>query len=90
MSKVVSLNGDVVPAAGEPNEFLIESLEKALEEAKSGQLQSMIGRGFCTDGAVYTIWVDDHPNFYEMRGALAWLESEYVHRVTEEENATEE
>lgn len=80
MNNVVSMNGDQVPAAGEPNEALIRLLEQALAEARSGQLQSLVATGFGADGMRYALWCATHPNVYEMLGAIAWLHAEYVMR----------
>jgi hypothetical protein len=41
MSNVVSISGDRVPQAGEPNPRLVESLEDLLERARSGEVQGV-------------------------------------------------
>jgi hypothetical protein len=83
LSNVVPLNGgDVVPAMGEVNTTLVSMLEAVLRDAKSGQLQSFIGTGFLADGLRYAAWADQHPNVYEMLGAIAWLHAEYIQRHT--------
>jgi hypothetical protein len=86
VTNVVTLKGgEPVPEAGTPNPVLIEALDHLLAMAKEGQLQSFIGTGFVVSGARMSCWVDHHPDVYQMRGALAWLESEYVHRHTAHE-----
>jgi hypothetical protein len=68
---------------GQPVAELIEVLEKALAMAKSGQLQCYIGTGFTCDHLRLATWCDRHENVYEMAGALAWLQAEYMRRHTE-------
>jgi hypothetical protein len=82
LSKVTALPGCKTPDAG-PNQVLIEVLRNALARAEAGELQSFIGTGFTVDGAVMTLWCPHNPNIYETLGALAWLQHEYVDRVTE-------
>ena len=82
MSNVLPLPGCRKPNAG-PNQSLIDSLRDLLRRAEDGELQSLIGTGFMADGMRMSMWCDHHENVYEMLGALAWLESEYVKRVTE-------
>jgi hypothetical protein len=81
-SNVVSLSGDRIPAQGEPNGALIKALEDTLAMARRGQLQSLVATGFTAEGLRYAMWGGEHTNVYEMRGAIMWLDSEYVHRVT--------
>ena len=83
MTNVVGIGGRVPTQLGEPNEALIGVLEDALARAKTGQLQSLIGTGFTSDGGRLAMWADQHENVYEMLGSLAWLQHEYVHRHTE-------
>jgi hypothetical protein len=80
---VVSLFGERPPELGEPNEALVRCLEGMLDMAKSGRLQSMIATGFTCEGNRMVMWADHHPDVYQMLGALAWLQHEYVHRHTE-------
>lgn len=82
MTNVVGINGEVVHQVGEPNATLIEILEDLVVLAKEGRLQSFVGTGFVAGGERLTVWGPLHPNVYEMRGAIAWLESEYVDRVS--------
>lgn len=83
MSTVVGLHGALPPAVtGEPSTALIEMLSDALEMAKTGRLQSFVGVGFVKDGARLSVWGPDHPNVYEMLGSIAWLQHEYVARIT--------
>lgn len=64
----------------EPNPVVVRVAEGLLEMAKSGKLQSFVGTGFTSDGLRLCTWADLHPNVCEMRGAIAWLESEYANR----------
>ncbi len=82
MSNIKSLPG-VKAYSGEPNGPLVEVLRDLLKRAEAGQLQSMIATGFMLDGTRMASWADSHDNVYEMLGALAWLQAEYVHRHTE-------
>lgn len=59
-------------------------LEDLLAKAKDGTLQSFVGTGFIVDGQRLALWHDTHENVYEMLGALAWLEREYVWRHAEQ------
>lgn len=78
--------GAEVPADfGAPNVALVEMLEEALTDARSGRLQSFVGAGFTVDGMRYSMVVESVPrNVYEMLGSLTWLQHEYVERVTGE------
>ncbi len=69
------------PSDGRPDEALVKVLENLLSRAKSGQLQSLIATGFLGNGERVAAWGGQHENVYEMRGAIAWLENEYVDRV---------
>lgn len=80
LSNVVGIDGGAPPArlTGAPNPGLVCALEDMVEMARRGELQSFIGTGFVADGARLAIWFNSHPNAYEMLGAIAWLEHEYV------------
>ncbi len=67
----------------EVNESLCNILSDLLQRAEAGELQSLIASGFTADGMRLAVWADQHPNVYEMLGALAWLQVEYVHRHTD-------
>lgn len=83
MTNVKTLPGVVMPAAlGEPQEAVIKMIESLLQRARSGELQSLVGCGFTADGARLSIWAGHHQNVYEMLGNLAWLQHEYVDRIT--------
>ena len=83
MSNVVGITGDVPSAlTGEPNLGLVGALRDMLAMAETGQLQSFIGTGFTIDGNRASVWGGPHGNVYEMLGAIAWLEHEYVARIT--------
>lgn len=79
MSNVKALPG-VRPPNPVRNDELVSLLRNMLERAESGELQSFVGTGFCTDGMRLACWADTHTNVYEMLGALAWLQHEYVRR----------
>ena len=79
--KVVALPGSKVPSVA-PNEAVVALMRKLLTMAESGQLQSFIGTGFTADGPRLALWADEHVNVYEMLGALAWLQAEYIHKHT--------
>jgi hypothetical protein len=83
MSNVVSLFGERPPELGEPNEALVHGLRNLLQMAENGRLQSLIATGFTSEGNRLGVWFDAHPDVYQMLGALAWLQHEYVHRHTE-------
>jgi hypothetical protein len=82
MSNVHALPGLQNPTDTEPIEELVLMLRDLLADAESGRLRSLIGTGFLADGCRISVWADNHQNVYEMRGALAWLGDEYVHRHT--------
>lgn len=87
MSNVRELPGCKAPT-NEPNDVLIKALRKTLARAESGELQSLIGTGFTQDGARFALWCPHNPNVYETLGSIAWLEHEYVTRITEQPNGT--
>lgn len=84
-SNVISINGGPVPehVSGEPCDGMIRALERLLEMARNGEIQSFIGTGFTHDGQRLAVWSGGHSNVYEMLGSLSWLEHEYVSRTTE-------
>lgn len=84
-TNVRALPGVQVPTT-EPRESLVRALQELLVLAQAGRLQSFVGTGFMSDGARMSFWSDHHPNVYEMRGAIAWLQDEYVarHEVAKE------
>lgn len=69
--------------AAKPNEALVDVLRKALEMAETGQLQCYIGTGFTSDGLRLATWCDNHDDVYQMLGAIAWLQAEYIKRHTD-------
>lgn len=82
---VVPLLGARLPT-GVPNEALVKALEGLLEHARSGRLQSFIGTGFGDDGkSRFAHWSDSHDDVYQMLGALAWLQHEYVARHSDQQ-----
>lgn len=85
MSNVKSIYGAEVPVKelGEPNAALVALLKDVLAMAESGQLQAFIGTGFTSDNLRTVIWADQHPDVYQMLGALAWMQAEYIKRHTE-------
>ena len=54
MSNVSALPGAIVPT-GEPNQALIAALEKILDGARSGELQSFFATGFRADGLPWRV-----------------------------------
>ena len=64
----------------EPNPQLVKNLRDLLDMAETGQLQSFVGTGFTRDGLRAATWGDFHSDVYQMLGALAWLQAEYVER----------
>lgn len=81
-SNVISLFGERTPELGEPNAGLVRALTELLKMAESGRLQSLVGTGFTSEGNRLSVWFDGHPDVYQMLGALAWLQHEYVERKT--------
>lgn len=79
VSNIKALPGCRAPTS-EPNQALVAALRDLLGMAEDGRLQSFIGTGFFADGSRAAAWVDHHPNVYEMLGALAWLQAEYINR----------
>lgn len=83
MSNVVTMPGCEPPPTGEPNDALIQGLEKLLELARSGELQSFIGTGFDIERGRVCLWADYHDSVWEMMGSLTWLVQEYTHQHSE-------
>lgn len=81
--QVYTLPGASLDHPHSPNERLVRVLEDALEMARSGNLRSFIGTGFTTENNRLSIWSFEEAGVYEMMGALAWLQHEYVDRVTD-------
>lgn len=65
-----------------PNQELIEAIRQVLAMAESGQLQCYIGAGFTCDGLRIATWGTDHDDKYQMLGSLAWLQAEYIRRLS--------
>lgn len=81
MSNVKSIcAGAVVPELGAPSPELVAMLKDLLAMAETGELQSFVGTGFTTDKQRVAVWADHHPDTYQMLGAVAWLQAEYVRR----------
>jgi hypothetical protein len=82
MGEVICLPGSSLALLGEPDPVVISILENLLDRARSGQLQSIIATGFCSDGARMAAFATDNTtNVYEMMGAISWLEHEYAERI---------
>ena len=80
--KVVVLPGSKLPTIG-PNPDVVDLLSQLLARAESGEIQSFIGTGFTRDGLRLALWADTHHDVYQMLGAVAWLQAEYIHRHTD-------
>lgn len=76
MSNILSMPNAIVQT-GEPNPHLIEALEKILEEAKSGLIQSFFATGFRADGLRMSC-IFPHRNVYEVVGAIEMLKHTYI------------
>lgn len=83
MSNVSALPGAIVPT-GEPNQALIAALEKILDGARSGELQSFFATGFRADGLRMSC-IFPHRNVYEVVGSLEMLKHEYITNWTADE-----
>jgi len=82
--KVISLFEGQPSSLREPQPELVHCLEDLLERARSGEIQSLVATGFCANGYRLSLWAGAaHENVHEMLGAIAWLQHEYVARVTE-------
>ena len=83
MGTVHAIDGGKVPAAGEPDNDLVSLLENLIERARLGQIQSLVATGRTADGARWSAFGGSlGDDVYAMRGAIAWLEDEYVARIT--------
>lgn len=80
MSNVTAFPGVMVQAS-EPNEALIQSLEKMLDDARSGELQSLFATGCRTNGLRMSC-IFPHHNVYEVVGSLELLKHEYINNWT--------
>lgn len=83
MSNVAALPGVMVPTS-EPNEALITALEKILDDARRGELQSFFATGFRADGLRMSC-IFPHRNVYEVVGSLEMLKHEYINNWTTNE-----
>ena len=73
----------VVPDAV-PQPSTIKILEKLLEMARTGRLQTFLGVGFTDNGERVSVVNTMHKNVHEMMGSLAFLQFEYDQKVREE------
>lgn len=80
MSNVTTMPGVRTPS-DKPNEAVVETMRKLLAVAESGELQSFIGTGFMANGDRMSVFATDHPNVFEMAGAIAVLQNEYMRRT---------
>jgi hypothetical protein len=60
---------------------LVKALAGVFRMARDGQLQSFVGTGFGPPGRVTISDTWRQPNVWEMRGAIAWLQDEYVDSI---------
>ncbi len=74
-NNVVSVRGVACSAA---NPDLVRLLERLLDRAKAGEIQSIIATGFTSDAQRYSIWTLGESNQYEISGAITWLQHEYM------------
>lgn len=82
MNNVKPISGNVIVPTAEPNQRLVEALEKILAEAKSGELQSFFATGFRADGLRMSC-IFPHQNVYEVVGSLEMLKQDYLTNWTE-------
>ncbi len=62
---------------------LVKALADVFRMARDGQLKSFIGTGFTMDGLRMTVRGGPiGADIHQMLGALAWLQHEYVARIT--------
>lgn len=80
MTNVVSLSGNPVPQAKEPQEDIIDGLKFLLAKAESGELQSFWGAGFLGNTHRVSIKSGHHNSAIEFLGALEWLKQDYIAR----------
>ena len=80
MSNIVAMPNALVQT-GEPNPALVEALEKMLDEARSGLLQSFFATGFRSDGLRMSC-IFPHTNVYEVVGAIEMLKQTYINEWT--------
>lgn len=71
MSNVLAMPGAWNTQLGKPNEFVIRSLERLLEQARSGELQTLVVAGALADGGVVTVISDDQDMVSQQLGALS-------------------
>lgn len=81
MSNVKAIHSNVVVPTKEPNQNLVQALEKILEEAKSGELQSFFATGFRADGLRMSC-IFPHTNVYEVVGSMEMLKQDYLNNWT--------
>lgn len=69
-------------AKNPPNQNLVDVLEDLLQQAKEGQLRTLIAVGLCADGDIVDGWFTDphaeHINPYLLLGALTALQLEFA------------
>lgn len=81
---VVPLYGDVVPATKEPRVGVIEELERALEAARSGDVQGIALAMFHHDSTAS--WaIQGVANTLQLAGAIAVMASEQIDEIKEDQ-----
>jgi len=74
--KVVAFPGCIAP--GEVNTYLVEILERMLEDAKAGKLEAAIIAGFMDDGVARFAWSNGFHSTSEMVGLAERLKLEFL------------
>lgn len=75
MSNVKAINGHIVP--GEPNPQVVALLEKALDEARKGEISAVAIATLSPDGCSYSEWAHK-ADYYALLGAVARLQQRLV------------
>lgn len=78
----MSDNIKAITAKKEPNQQLIERLEILLDQAKSGELQSVAYSGICLDGSRIRAWWNNDDTF-AMAGGIQILLHEFINNEVE-------
>lgn len=86
--KVIPIKPGLATGVATSQPELAKMLRDLADQAEEGELVSLIGTGFTTHGTRLAVWfTQPGQDVYSTLGSIAWLEHEYVYRMTEYDDA---
>ncbi len=90
MNNIITLDGETIDNTPAPNETLIGQLETLLEDAKSGDLRSMLAITKFADGNLDSSWSGDtEAHSMEMLGQLHVTATQFATQIADIADADE-